>query len=90
MKGFTNKYLVYSKHAIFKNKHLIVTCEDSVLCIRVPSLDYNWKVSSTCVLKRTPGARSFCITNQYLRPGKYEIDLEESNEDQIVAYLNEK
>jgi hypothetical protein len=85
----SGKYIVYSDHDIFRNKHVLFSHRDCSLKIWLPTLDHQGKVHTTSYVGRTDRFRQFIVTNMDIVPGKYEIDMDESTEDEIIAYLNE-
>ena len=84
------KFVIYSDHEFFRNKHVLYSYRDGCLKIWLPDLNYQGKVRTTSYVGRDDRFRQFVVMNSEIVPGKYEIDLDESSEDKIVAYLNEK
>lgn len=80
---------ISSTDDFFKNEYLKAKVEDDCIIFTVPTLDYNGRMYKTCVKNNTPdGLRMFTIVDERISLGKFEIDEEESTEDEIVVYFN--
>ena len=81
-----NKYIISSKHQLFKNEYIKVCIDDCKLIFSVPKIDCYRKMYKLSTNNKSPEWRMFSITNDLLINGKFEIDIEESNEDELVVY----
>lgn len=84
------KFVIYSDHEFFRNKHVLYSYRDGCLKIWLPDLNYQGKVRTTSYVSKGQNARQVVVVDRDLVPGKYEIDMEESTEDEVIAYLNEE
>ena len=71
---------------MLKNEYIIVDVDIYCLIISFPTIDYNGKMYKPQTNSNNKEWRYFGITNELLITGKYEIDMDESNEDEIVIY----
>ena len=74
-------YSASSKNEMFRNKYLVVKKDEYSVTFSVPSIDYNGKTTKTSEKK---GFFSLLMAKDFMKEGDYEIDEEESNEDQVV------
>ena len=81
------RYNISSNHFIFKNEYLKVNVYYDKIIISIPTIDYNGKTYTSTKIGDGDKWRKFTITNENLKPGKFEINTEESNDDEIVVYL---
>lgn len=81
--------MISSTDDFFKNEYLKAEVMDDCIIFTVPTLDYKGGMYKTSVKKNAPnGLRYFTIVDERINIGKFEIDEEESNEDEIVVYFN--
>ena len=80
------KYNISSKHQLFKNEYIKVRVDECKLIFSVPKIDCNRKMYKPITNNKSPDWRTFTITNDLLIAGKFEIDVEESNEDELIVY----
>lgn len=85
--GKFNQRIIYSKHSIFKNEYLKVFCDENILRISVPDINYSGKMHKTSKNNFSELIRVISITSEFLNTGKYEISEDDSTEDEIVIYL---
>jgi hypothetical protein len=81
-----NQYMISSKHPLFKNEYIKVSVDDCRLIFSLPTIDYVGKMYKSKVNNKSSEWRYFSITNEFLITGKFEIDAEESSEDELVVY----
>ena len=84
------KFQISSKHPMFQNEYLRVKVCDDCITISVPTIDYNGKVHKTTFNNKPHNNfwKGFGITNDTLCEGKFEIDEEDSSEDELVIYID--
>ena len=81
-----NQYMISGKHPILKNEYVKVDVSYDFLVFSVPTIDYLGKMYKTKINNKNSDWRYFSITNELLITGKFEIDTEESTEDELVVY----
>ena len=81
-----NQYIISGKHPMFKNEYVKVNVSYDCLVFSVPTLDYKGKMYKTQFNNKSINWRYFSVTNELLINGKFEIDTEESTEDELVVY----
>jgi hypothetical protein len=81
-----NQYMIGAKHPMFKNEYVKVNVSSDCLVFSVPTLDYKGKMYKTHINNKSIDWRYFSVTNELLITGKFEIDTEESTEDELVVY----
>ncbi len=81
-----DQYKISSKHPILKNEYVKVDVSYDFLVFSVPTIDYLGKMYKTSINNNNSDWRQFSITNELLITGKFEIDTEESTEDELVVY----
>jgi hypothetical protein len=85
--GGYNAFIVSSNNPMFQNDRVIVSIDNDCVKITTPDIDFNGKS-----LKPTKSRGLFKTVSVYgneLPLGTYYIDDEESNEDQMIIYLND-
>jgi hypothetical protein len=73
---------------MFDNKELIVEIHEDKILFKIVTIDTTTKYFKTCKLQF--GWKSLNHTHFYIEKGKYMIDEDETNEDQLVIYLEDK
>mgnify|MGYP000560215250 CR=1 FL=1 len=81
-----NKYMFYSSHQLFKERELITTVHEEYITIERPPFDFRGTTvkpqDNTKSIKRF-----FNIRCDREIQGKYEIDLDDSTEDELIINL---
>lgn len=80
-----HQYLISSSHPIFRNEYIKVDISYDCVVFSIPDIDYSGKMYKT--IKNHSGWRNFGVTNELLCTGKFQIDLEETTEDELVIYI---
>jgi len=83
-RGFVDSYAISSTNDFLKNKQVKVSFFDDKLIISIPSLDWSGKSYVPCSTGKN--CFSFAVNSDNIRIGKFPIDIEESNEDNLVIY----
>lgn len=78
--------LVYAKHPVFNHKEVIADIQDDVIIFTVPTLDYQGRVHP--VSDAGNGSKKIYLGYLNMNDGFYEYDQEDSNEDQLIIYLD--
>tara|TARA_R110000822_G_C14977789_1_gene458123 strand:+ start:77 stop:418 length:342 start_codon:yes stop_codon:yes gene_type:complete len=81
-----NQYMISSKHSFFKNEYIKVYIDDYSLIFSIPTIDYNGKMYKSQINNNSVEWRYFSINNEFGLTGKFEIDVEDSSEDELVVY----
>lgn len=81
-----NQYIISSKHSLFKNEYIKVDVDYHSLIFSIPTIDYNGKMYKPQNNNKSKEWHCFSITNEFLLTGKFEIDTEESSEDELIVY----
>ena len=81
-----NQYMISGKHPILKNEYIKVDVSHDCLVFSVPTIDYAGRMYKTSINNKNSDWRYFSITNELLITGKFEIDIEESTEDELIVY----
>lgn len=84
-----NYVIVYSNNDFFKTDSIIYKYGHEKITFKIPTIDYRGKLLKP-VLCDSVKWRHLTIKNEYLELGKYKIDPDESNEDQVVIYYEDK
>lgn len=83
-KNYLETFFIWSSHEFFKNnKDIIFEADDFGFRFIVPSIDNQLKTTAVC--KNGISCHAMTITSGFIKHGKYQIDLEESNEDQLIV-----
>lgn len=81
----TNSLMIHSKNKFFKCKELTITIKEGVVKLRKPTLsDQKVYTVNDCNGYRN----SITISNQFLKEGIFDIDPDDSTEDELVIYLD--
>ena len=80
-----NQFRISSKHPMLKNEYVKISVNGNCLAISVPTLDYVGKAYKPQTITRN-GWRQVAVRNKLLKTGRFEIDTEESTEDELVVY----
>lgn len=83
----SNQFRVTSKHPFFKNEYLITKITEDCLIFSIPTIDYRGKSYKTHPCKNTKDFNACSITSEFMREGKFEIDEDDSDEDQLYIYF---
>lgn len=83
-----NNFILKVKHKLCKNDGLIVKCTEDIITIERPGMSYTGKLFKPS--KGLSGWYGVSIKSDFTEVGKYLIDKDESNEDKIVIYLEDK
>ena len=81
-----NTFQISSKENILKNEYVKVVFYDDFLIISTPMIDYNGKTYKPNPIS-SKNWMMFCIANERLITGKFMVDIEDSDEDELVVYL---
>lgn len=82
-----NQYTISSKHNLLKTDKVKVIVFYDHLVISRPDIDYRGKTFSVQINKNSNSWRYFAIVNENIIPGKFDIDEQESSEDEIVVFF---
>ena len=79
-----NRFSIHSRHEFFNCDELTVSIKKDVIIIRKPILS---DVKRCKVTHYNNGSRCITVNSDKLNIGSYEIDKEDSTEDELVIYL---
>lgn len=83
----SSRFSIISTANFFKTDSIIINYDHEKMIFRVTNLD-DYKPIKVSKLDKT--RKGFKMFNEYLSTGKYEIDQDESNSDQVVIYYEDK
>lgn len=83
-------YVINSTPDVFKSKRVAIKVDDEKVVIESVGIDYIGATQTPVTHTNTGTRVSIHITNDKLKKGMYEIDKEESTEDKIIAYFEDK
>ena len=86
--GRHNQLRIASKHPFFNNDRIIVKSDDECITLSVPNLDFRGKSCGTTVIGKE--WRGLSVSNAPLQLGVFEIDEDESDEDELVIYYSDQ
>ena len=80
-------YSVVVKNSFFdRGNEVVISINDGAIIFSYPDIDYVGKTYHFCNMDEF-GWKTCSLTSELLSPGKYFIDKDESNEDQLVVCL---
>jgi len=82
-----SKFII-SSHPVFDDKEIIFEFDDEKITLTNPTIDYRGEARP--VSKANKYARKIYVGYLIVETGFYEIDPDESTEDKIVVYLEDK
>ena len=89
-KHINNNYVnLNTKNNFFKTESLILEHSNEKLVFKIPNLDYQGKTYTPSIFNNCEWVR-MTIKSKYIQVGRYQIDMDESNEDQVVVYYEDK
>ncbi len=87
----SNGFLLSTKNDFFKNKELVVKIDDKSIVFRKPTLDWVGLIHKPRKYSKLYEEwRNVCLYDDRLITGRFEIDEEDSDEDQVVIYYREE
>lgn len=86
--GF-NRFIIHSKSPMFKNEQLIIKTDFEKISISAPTLDYGGKTYKTRLSAGCININTASVSSEYLQPGILLPDEYESNEDNLIYYINQ-
>ncbi len=87
--GITNTML-YSHNQIMNNDSIIVKWDSEKITIKIPEMDYRGGAYTPRAPNKRPSGKTVMIITDTLPFGKFLIDEDESNEDQVVVYFEDQ
>ncbi|HDY67384.1 MAG TPA: hypothetical protein ENH85_06320 [Candidatus Scalindua sp.] len=86
-----NQFLFSTKNDFFKTKELVVKIDDESIVFRKPTIDWVGPTHKTTKYNKSYEEwRNLVLYDDRLITGKFEIDDEDSDEDQVVIYYREE
>lgn len=88
--GKPRTYNISSNNSFFKSEIVVCVVADDKIVFSVPTIDFNGKGTITYEIKNTIKMRRVSLCTNFLPFGSFQIDKDESNEDQLVVYFEDK
>jgi len=82
---------IFSRHEFFQCEEVVVSVTDDKITITKPTIDFIGRTSkcTTKYIRKTSDHKQICV-GVVLPYGRYLIDEEDSNEDRIVIFFEDK
>ena len=88
--GRGDRTVLRTRNSVLKEEYVIVKTYEDKLIITVPTIDYSGHQCKTSSVNCKDGFGKVDFNDTVIPKGTYLIDEEESNEDKLVIYLEDK